>query len=140
MYKVFILVQYYLECENCEENFVMFFCKICFGYFCENCRSEYEQKKIICNYDIIFILLNNEDVVEFLFCIDYIKKKLECYCDFCGKLVCIECIVQLYNGYVVKFLFVVYNKIKINMQLKKDEIEKDFILKYKKLFVIEDDK
>lgn len=140
MYKASTSAQHYLECENCEENPAMFLCKTCPGHLCENCRSEHEQKKITRNHDIISISSNNEDVVELLFCTDHTKKKLECYCDPCGKPVCTECIVQSHNGHAVKSLSVVYNKIKTNMQLKKDEIEKDLIPKYKKLLATEDDK
>lgn len=140
MYKASTSAQHYLECENCEENPAMFLCKTCPGHLCENCRSEHEQKKITRNHDIISISSNNEDVVELLFCTDHTKKKLECYCNPCEKPVCTECIVQAHNGHAVKSLSVVYNKIKTNMQLKKDEIEKDLIPKYKKLLATEDDK
>lgn len=68
-------------------------CKICFGYFCENCKIEYEMKKMIKSYDIIFLKLNNEDLVDFFCCFDYVKKKLECYCNICRELVCIDCII-----------------------------------------------
>lgn len=140
MYKASTSAQHYLECENCEENPAMFLCKTCPGHLCENCRSEHEHKKITRNHNIISISSNNEDVVELLFCTDHTKKKLECYCNPCEKPVCTECIVQSHNGHAVKSLSVVYNKIKTNIQLKKDEIKKDLIPKYMKLLATEDDK
>lgn len=140
MYKASTSAQHYLECENCEENPAMFLCKTCPGHLCENCRSEHEQKKIIRNHEIISISSNNEDIVELLFCTDHTKKKLECYCDRCGKPVCTECIVQSHNGHAVQSLSIVFNEIKANIQLQKDEIEKDLIPTYKKLLATEDDK
>lgn len=140
MYKASTSAQHYLECENCEENPAMFLCKTCPGHLCENCRSEHEQKKITRNHEIISISSNNEDIVELLFCTDHSKKKLECYCDRCGKPVCTECIVQSHNGHAVKSLSIVFNEIKANIQLQKDEIEKDLIPTYKKLLATEDDK
>lgn len=140
MYKASTSAQHYLECENCEENPAMFLCKTCPGHLCENCRSEHEQKKITRNHEIISISSNNEDIVELLFCTDHTKKKLKCYCDRCGKPVCTECIVQSHNGHAVKSLFIVFNEIKANIQLQKDEIEKDLIPTYKKLLATEDDK
>lgn len=140
MYKASTSAQHYLECENCEENPAMFLCKTCPGHLCENCRSEHEQKKITRNHEIISISSNNEDIVELLFCTDHTKKKLECYCDRCGKPVCTECIVQSHNGHAVQSLSIVFNEIKANIQLQKDEIEKDLIPTYKKLLATEDDK
>lgn len=103
-------------CDSCEEEVVEFFCKMCFGYFCLNCKVEYEWKKIIWNYEIVLLMLKNDDMIEFFYCIDYNNKKLECYCNFCNKFVCIECIVNVYNGYFVKLFFIVLNEIRVKIR------------------------
>lgn len=33
--------QHYLECDSCEENPAQYFCKMCAGYLCEQCKSEH---------------------------------------------------------------------------------------------------
>lgn len=66
---------------------------MCIGYLCEVCKSYYERKKIIWNYEILLLILKNEEMLDILLCFKYVKKKLDCYCDWCRELVCIECIV-----------------------------------------------
>lgn len=66
---------------------------MCIGYLCELCKSKYEKKKIIRNYEIVLLNLINEELLEFFFCFIYVKKRLECYCECCKELLCIECIL-----------------------------------------------
>lgn len=100
-----------MKCDICEEKFVEFFCKNCFGYFCEKCKSEYVKIKMFKKYEVVFWEIN-EDLVFILYCIDYMKKKLECFCDRCEKFVCIECMLFFYNGYCIKILLDGYREIK----------------------------
>lgn len=66
---------------------------MCIGYLCEFCKSKYEKKKIIRNYEIVLLNLINEELLEFFLCFIYVKKRLECYFDCCKELLCIECIL-----------------------------------------------
>lgn len=65
------------------------------------------------SYEIELLILNCEGMLDNLFCFDYIKKKFECYCKFCERLVCIDCIVELYNGYgyILEKLLIVCEKV-----------------------------
>lgn len=113
---------------------------MCVGYLCEMCKSDYGKRKIIWNYEIVFMILNNENLVDFMYCFIYINKKLECYCNFCKELVCIDCIIWFYNGYFVKFLFIIYNELIDYYKNRKKEIENVFFLKYREVFVKEIEK
>lgn len=63
-------------------------------------------------YENLFLILNNDDMLDYLFCFEYVMKKFECYCKYCEKLVCIDCIVEIYNGYgyFLEKLFIVYKE------------------------------
>lgn len=87
-------------------------------------------KIIMKGYEIVLLILNNEEMVDILYCIDYIKKWLVCFCNKCRELVCIDCIIYIYNGYFVDFLFNVYVKFKDIFENKKVEIENNFFLLY----------
>ncbi|XP_048751003.1 tripartite motif-containing protein 45-like isoform X2 [Ostrea edulis] len=129
--------QHYIECENCEENPAKFLCKTCPGHLCVSCKSEHERRKITQNHDIIHLASEKGDMMELLYCSEHRTKKLECYCSPCQKPVCTRCIIETHNGHKVETLATVYNRIKKEQQIEKEEIEKTLLPKYEELLAKE---
>lgn len=135
-----LTAQHYLECDSCEENSVQYFCKMCAGHLCEQCKSEHGKKKITRNHEIISFTSNNEDMLDILYCADHTKKKLECYCNQCSEPVCTDCIIQSHSGHSVKSLTHFYREFTDLCNREIDEIETVIIPKYRELFSKEKEK
>lgn len=132
--------QHYLECDSCEENPAQFFCKMCEGYLCEQCKSEHGKKKITRNHEIVSLTSNNEDMLDIMNCADHTKKKIECFCNQCSELVCTDCIIQSHNGHSVKSLSQYYREFTDLCNREIDEIENVIIPKYRELLSKEKEK
>nr|XP_022312412.1 tripartite motif-containing protein 45-like isoform X2 [Crassostrea virginica] len=122
--------QHFVECDECEDNPANFFCKTCPGNLCEKCKSQHKIRKITKNHEIKEFGTDNEELVDFLYCSDHIRKRIECYCDPCKKPVCTDCIVLFHNGHVVRTISSAYKEIKEEMQTHKDAIDQYFLPKY----------
>lgn len=132
--------QHYLECDSCEENPSQYFCKMCAGYLCEQCKSEHEKKKITRNHEIVSLTSNNEDMLDFLYCTVHTQKKLECFCNQCREPVCTNCILQSHNGHSVKSLTQFYKEFTVLCNQEIDEIETVIVPKYRELLSKEKEK
>lgn len=137
MSKTTTSAQHYLECDNCEENPAKFLCKICAGHLCERCKSKHEKRKLTRNHEIVSLISNNEEMIDLLYCTKHPKKKLECYCNRCGKPVCTDCITKSHKGHSLESLSEVYKGITDSLNQQKEEIEKKLIPEYKSLLVSE---
>ncbi|XP_078329967.1 E3 ubiquitin-protein ligase TRIM36-like isoform X1 [Crassostrea virginica] len=122
--------QHFVECDECEDDPAIFFCKTCPGNLCEKCKSQHKIRKITKNHEIKEFGTDNEELVDFLYCSDHKTKRIECYCDPCKKPVCTDCIVLFHNGHVVRTISSAYKEIKEEMQTQKDAIDQYFLPKY----------
>ncbi|XP_078329970.1 E3 ubiquitin-protein ligase TRIM45-like isoform X2 [Crassostrea virginica] len=122
--------QHFVECDECEDDPAIFFCKTCPGNLCEKCKSKHKIRKITKNHEIKEFGADDEESVDFLYCSDHKTKKIECYCDPCKKPVCTDCIVLFHNGHVVRTISSAYKEIKEEMQTQKDAIDQYFLPKY----------
>ena len=125
--------QHFVECDQCEENPAKFVCKTCPGNLCDKCKTEHENRKITKNHEITEFKTANKELIDFLYCSDHKTKKIECFCGPCKKPVCTDCIVLSHNGHAVKAISSAYKEIKEDMQIKKDEIDKKLLPKYRQL-------
>ena len=122
--------QHFVECDECEDDPAIFFCKTCPGNLCEKCKSQHKIRKITKNHEIKEFGTDNEELVHFLYCSDHKTKRIECYCDPCKKPVCTDCIVLFHNGHVVRAISSAYKEIKEEVQTQKDAIDQYFLPKY----------
>ena len=130
-----VQAQHFVECDECEKNPAKFVCKTCPGNLCDKCKTEHGNRKISKNHAITEFNTEYDDLVDFLYCSDHKTKRLECFCDPCKKPVCTDCIVSSHNGlgHAVKALSETYKDIKEDLQIKKEEIDKDLLPKYREM-------
>ena len=125
--------QHFVECDQCEENPAKFVCKTCPGNLCDKCKTEHENRKITKNHEITEFNTIDKELIDFLYCSDHKTKKIECFCGPCKKPVCTDCIVLSHNGHAMEAISSAYKEIKEDMQIKKDEIDKKLLPKYRQL-------
>lgn len=127
-----------INCDSCQEAFAKFLFKTCSANFCETCTQMHKTR---C-HEIEFLTSNCEYILDHLFCHEHTKKKLECYCKLCERLVCTDCIIESHNSHshILEKLSTVYEKLVNYFRRQQHQIKNDLLPKYRDLNANEDAK